>query len=431
MSFWSAIKSVFVVDERVYTRSSLQNPSEWMYSWFGGHKTRSGVAVNSETALAHTGVFACAKILSDSVASLPVGLFGRQSDQIIELTGDTRHRLLSSEPSELYTSFDFRSVAMLHLALHGNFYADIIRDGNRRPVELRLIENPNHVNPELDPEGKLWYKVSGRKLPVRPFDILHVKGLSSNGLVGRSPIGIFRENIGLGLATTETQGSLWKNGASLTGYLKHPANPNPDQLKNISENWTSRYGGRENAGKTPVLSGGMEFVPLTLKPQDAMFLETAKLSLHDICRIYRIPPHMVGDLERSTNNNIEHQSLEFVRDTLRPWLKNWEQELNRKLLFDSEKSSRFFHFNVDGLLRGDTKSRAEYFTRALGSVSNPGWMSPNEVRALENLNPVEDGDSIYNPTMNNTGADASGQDNQSNDNNADDNSGEPGASATA
>jgi HK97 family phage portal protein len=167
-------------------------------------------------------------------------------------------------------------------------------------------------------------------------------------------------------------------------------------------------------------------VPLTLKPQDAMFIETAKLSLHDVCRIYRVPPHMVGDLERSTNNNIEHQSLEFVRDTLRPWLKNWEHELNRKLLFEGEKHKMFFHFNVDALLRGDTKSRGEYFTRALGSVSNPGWMTQNEVRALENMNPVADGDTIYDPTLNKTGADAAGQNTQDGTTETGD-QGEPGA----
>ena len=230
-------------------------------------------------------------------------------------------------------------------------------------------------------------------------------------LEGKSPITVFRENIGLGIATTQTQGSLWKNGTLISGYLKHPGKLAPDQVQNLRDTWQSRYTGRDNAGKTPVLENGMEFIPLSLKPADAMFLETAKLSLHDVCRIYRIPPHMVGDLERSTNNNIEHQSLEFVRDTLRPWLKNWEQELNRKLLFDSEKSRMFFRFNVDALLRGDTKSRAEYFTRALGSVSNPGWMTPNEVRSLEKLNPIENGDTIYNPTLNNEAPDSIQADN--------------------
>jgi HK97 family phage portal protein len=407
MGIISQIRGIFQSEQR----NSLSHPAEWMYTWMGGKPTRSGVNVNGETALTHAGVFACAKILSESVASLPVALYIDTGEVVNELSNDTRTRLIGAEPSELYTSFDFRSTAMLHLALHGNFYADIIRDGNRRPVELRIIENPNWVKPELDPEGRLWYRIFDqrstaggyveRTLPVRARDIIHVKGISSNGIEGKSPITLFRENVGLGIATTQTQGSLWKNGTLINGYLKHPGRLAPDQAQNLRDSWQSRYTGRDNAGKTPVLEAGMEFVPLTLKPADAMFIETAKLSLHDVCRIYRIPPHMVGDLERSTNNNIEHQSLEFVRDTLRPWLKNWEQELNRKLLFESEKNRMFFRFNVDALLRGDTKSRSEYFARALGSVSTPGWMTPNEVRRLENMNPVTAGDTVYNPTLNN------------------------------
>ena len=409
MGLIDTIRSAFSTTKE--TRASLQSPADWMYSWFGGRPTKSGINVNTENALTHSGVYACAKILADSVASLPLSLYINTGEAINELPNDTRTRLVGSEPSELYTSYSFRHVAMMHLALHGNFYADIIRDGNRRPIELRIIENPNWVKPEFDSEGKLWYRiydnyVQGRQiertLPVRPRDILHVKGVTTNGLEGKSPIAVFREQIGLGIAAIQTHGALWKNGAFMSGYLKHPGKLSPDQINNLRDSWQSRHTGTDNAGKTPILENGMEFVALALKPADAQFIETAKLSLHDVCRIYRIPPHMVGDLERSTNNNIEHQSLEFVRDTLRPWLKNFEQEYDRKLLFDSEKSRYFFWHNVDGLLRGDTKSRAEYFTRALGSVSTPGWMTPNEVRRLERLNPVADGDMMYNPTLNNS-----------------------------
>lgn len=398
MSIATAIKRLFFVQEE---RSSLQNPPEWLYSLLGGSKTAAGVSINSETALAHSAVYACSKVLSESVASLPLELFLSTGQETRPLTSDPRYTLLNSEPSPLYTSFDFRAVAMMHLCLYGNFYADIVRNGNRQPSELRVID-PRNVTPEIDPEGNLWYKINQRRMPVRPRDILHIKGLSTDGIIGRSPIQVFRETIGLGIATTETQGSLWKNGMLTMGYLKHPAKMTQDQVADIKENFKINHAGRSNAGKMPVLQGGMEYVPLTLKPSDAMFIETAKLSRQDICSIYRVPPHMIGDLERSTNNNIEHQSLEFVRDTLRPILKNWEQELNRKMLFDSEKPSKFYRFNVDALLRGDTKSRGEFFTRALGSVSSPGWMTPNEVRAMENMNPFDGGDTLYTPTMNNS-----------------------------
>jgi len=399
MSIATAIKRLFFVEER--QTGTLQNPPEWLYSLLGGSKTAAGVSINSETALAHAAVFACSKVLSESVASLPLELFLSTGQETKVLTTDARYPLVNSEPSTLYTSFDFRAVAMMHLCLYGNFYADILRDGNRRPMELRVID-PRNVLPELDPDGGLWYKINGRRMPVRPRDILHIKGLSTDGIIGRSPIQVFKETIGLGIATTETQGSLWKNGMLTMGYLKHPAKMTTEQVADIKENFKINHAGRANAGKMPVLQGGMEYVPLTLKPSDAMFIETAKLSRQDICSIYRVPPHMIGDLERSTNNNIEHQSLEFVRDTLRPILKNWEQELNRKLLFDNEKAAKFFRFNVDALLRGDTKSRGEYFTRALGSVSSPAWMTPNEVRLMENMNPVDGGDTLYSPTMNNS-----------------------------
>ena len=407
MGFFDNIKAVFTPKNQ---RANLLGTPEWSWGWFGARPTKSGVAVNGETALAHAGVFTCAKILSESIASLPVGLYTSDNGQILQLTGDIRNYLISQEPHDLYTSYDFRATAMVHLALHGNFYADIIRDGNRRPKALRIIENPNWVIPELDINGNLWYrvydyKVNGqmreRETPVRPRDIIHIKGMSTDGLVGKSPISIFRENIGLGIATTETQAALWKNGAFMSGYIKHPGKLSPDQQQNLSQAWQARYTGRENAGKTPILDGGLEFVPLMMKPADALFIETAKLSLQDIFRIYRIPMHMGGLLDRATNNNIEHQSLEFVRDTLRPILKNWENELDRKLLFENEKMRLFFRFNVDAMLRGDTQSRAEYYQRALGSVSSPGWMTPNEIRVLENLNPIADADTNYNPAMNN------------------------------
>lgn len=412
MSILDNIKAVFTPKNQ---RANLLGTPEWSWGWFGARPTKSGVAVNSETALAHSGVYTCAKILSESIASLPVGLYTSDNSKIQQLTSDRRNYMISQEPNDLYTSYDFRATAMVHLALHGNFYADIIRDGNRRPVRLRIIENPNWVIPELDLNGNLWYrvydyKVNGqmreRETPVRPRDIIHVKGMSTDGIVGKSPISIFRENIGLGIATTETQAALWKNGAFMSGYIKHPGKLSPDQQQNLSQAWQARYTGRENAGKTPILDGGLEFVPLMMKPADALFIETAKLSLQDIFRIYRIPMHMGGLLDRATNNNIEHQSLEFVRDTLRPILKNWENELDRKLLFENEKMRLFFRFNVDAMLRGDTQSRAEYYQRALGSVSSPGWMTPNEVRVLENLNPIADADTIYNPAMNNITPDA-------------------------
>lgn len=398
MSFFTRIFDVF----RPQLRASLANPAEWMYSWFGGKPTNSGVNINADSALTHATVFACIRVLAETFASLPVGFYRETSKGSERITTDGRDFLISKEPSDLLHSYDFRLTAMAHLCLDGNAYAVIERNGSRRPVALHLCQNPGAVVIERDKRNpsKLWYKLPEYKDPFPASDILHIKGLSRDGIYGKSPISLFAENIGLGLATVQTQGSLWKNGTLISGYLKHPGKLDPDQSARLRDTWKARHAGKDNAGSTPVLENGLEFVPLTLKPADAMFLETARLSRQDICAIYRVAPHMVGDLERSTNNNIEHQSLEFARYTMLPYLKSWEAELDRKLLFDSEKGRAFFRFIMEGLLRGDTKSRAEYYTRALGSVSTPGWMSKNEVRALENLPSVEDGDTIYSPLLN-------------------------------
>lgn len=365
--------------------------------------TKSGVAVTQDSALTHAAVYACIKVLGESIASLPVNLYKKTPIGAESLDTDSRNLLVAYEPSELYHSFDFRNTMMLHLGLHGNAYALIIRNGNRGPIELRIL-NPLSVTPFLTPEGALFYNVNSVKLPYPAKDIIHLKGLSADGIVGKSPIEMHRETIALGIATTNTQGSLWKNGTLINGYLKHPLKMAPDEAERLRNTWKTRYSGGDNAGRTPVLENGLEFVPLSLKPADAMFLETAKLSRQDVCALYRVPPHMIGDLERSTNNNIEHQSLEFVRNTLMPYLKIWEHELNRKLLFPGEKARLYFRFNVDGMLRGDTKSRAEYYTRALGSVSSPGWLSEDEVRMLENMN-KKGNDVIYNPSMNQKSSD--------------------------
>ena len=394
------------------TRSTFQSPSRWMLDLWGT-PTKTGISINQDTVLAHAALYSCIKVLGESVASLPVSLYKKTSVGSESVDTDGRNLLVAYEPSELYHSFDFRLTMMLHLGLHGNAYAWIIRNGNRAPIELKIL-NPGAVMPFLSSDGALFYKVENILLPIASRDMIHLKGLSSDGIVGKSPIETFRETIALGIATTQTQGSLWKNGTLINGYLKHPLKMTEDEGKRLAGSWASRFSGSDNAGKTPVLENGLEFVPLSLKPADAMFLETAKLSRQDICAIYRVPPHMIGDLERSTNNNIEHQSLEFVRNTLLPYLKLWEHELNRKLLFPGEKARMFFRFNVEGMLRGDTKSRAEYYTRALGSVSNPGWMTMNEVRALENMNKQDDGDVIYNPSMNQQNDPAAGEDNGTN-----------------
>ncbi len=353
-----------------------------------GPKTKSGVSVNSESILTHVAFYACAKVLGESLASLPLGKFRRdKGGNVEEMTSDPVHRLVNSEPSELYTSFTFRSTAMLHLCIDGNFYAEIIRNGIGRPSELRICEDPAMCTPYLDKNGALWYKLCHKEQLVRAADVFHVKGLSSNGLKGKSPLQLFRENVGMGLATTYAQSALWKNGTLSTGYLKHPSKLTPEQVNNMRDMWGEKYAGTENAGKPMVLENGLEYIPLTLKPADALFIETAKLSKEDMASIHRVPQHKIGLLERSTNNNIEHQGLEFRTDTMLPIALNFEQEYNRKLLFDSEKGTTFFRHNMDGLLIADSKSRADFLTK----MFNIGAYNSDEIRATNSMNPIPGG----------------------------------------
>lgn len=383
----SFLENVGILQRSSQAPVSLANPSEWMYSMFGP-KTKSGVSVNSESILTHVAFYACAKVLGESLACLPLGLFRKDKNgNVEEMVNDQRHRLVNSEPSDLYTSFSFRVTAMLHLCVDGNFYAEIIRNGIGRPVELIICDNPAACTPFIDKNRQLWYKLCHKEQLVPAANVLHVKGLSSDGLKGKSPLQLFRENVGMGLATTYAQSSLWKNGTLSTGYLKHPLKLTADQVSDMRAMWADKYAGTDNAGKPMILENGMEYVPLTLKPADALFIETTKLSKEDMASIHRMPPHKIGLMERSTNNNIEHQGLEFVTDTMYPHAKNFEQEYNRKLLFPSEKGDMFYRHNMDALMRPDSKSRAEFMVKMFGI----GAMSSDEVRAMNNMNPIPGG----------------------------------------
>lgn len=369
--------------------SGLENPARWLLELLNGHESHSGVAVNDESALSYAAVYACCRILSDSIASLPISLRRKLPDGGSEIA-DRRpeHRLMAVSPSDLYTSFTFRSTAQLHLGLRGNAYARIMRDGRYGARELRLL-HPAHVRP-FTHNGSLYYDVTPdhnglngtERMVLGPDDVLHIVGLSSDGLCGKSPITVLRDTIGMGIANRNNVAKLQKRGR-LEGYLRHPNKLNADQVTGIRDNFKTPL----KNGEFPLLENGVEFQSISLSPHDAEFINTHKLTSRDIFSAYRIPPHMAGDLERATFSNIEHQALEFVKFTLLPWIRNWEQELNRKLLPTDLQSDHYFHFNVDGLLRGDFKTRMEGYVRAI----QWGMLNRDEVRALEDLNPIPDG----------------------------------------
>ena len=363
--------------------------------------TAAGKTVTEQSAMQLTAVYACVRILAEAIAGLPLHLYRRGKNGSKDKAADhPLYSLLHDETNPEMTSFVFRETMMTHLLLYGNCYSQIIRDGRGQVTALYPLM-PNQMSVDRDERGQLYYTylrsneeaatMSGSTVYLMPEDVLHVPGLGFDGLVGYSPIAMARNSIGMALACEEYGARFFANGASPSGVLEHPGT-----IKDISrlrESWNSVYGGSKNAGKVAILEEGMHYAPISISPNEAQFLETRKFQVDEIARIFHVPPHMIGDLERSTFSNIEQQSLEFVKYTLNPWVCRWEQALTRALLSPREKREYFIKFNVDGLLRGDYQSRMNGY--AVGRQN--GWMSANDIRELENLDriPAEQGGDLY------------------------------------
>ena len=370
------------------------------YSFFLGNSS-SGKRVNQKSAMQMTAVYSCVRILSEAVASLPIHVYKYNSQGGKEKALDhPLYFLLHDEPNPEMTSFVFRETLMTHLLLWGNAYAQIIRNGKGEIVALYPLM-PDRMTVDRDEYGKLYYEytvstddahtLKGSTVRLEPRDVLHVPGLGFDGLVGYSPIAMAKNAIGLAIAAEEYGSKFYANGAAPSGVLEHPGTLK-DPAK-VRDSWSETFGGSANSHKIAVLEEGMKYTPISINPNEAQFLETRKFQINEIARIFRVPPHMVGDLEKSSFSNIEQQSLEFVKYTLDPWVSRWEQSMIRSLFTKEEKTSYFIKFNVDGLLRGDYQSRMNGY--AIGRQN--GWMSANDIRELENLDriPAELGGDLY------------------------------------
>lgn len=370
------------------------------YSFYMGGSS-AGKNVNERSAMQMTAVYSCVRILAEAVAGLPLHLYRYKEDGGKERAIDNNlYHLLHDEPNKEMSSFIFRETLMTHLLLWGNAYAQIIRNGKGEVVALYPLM-PNKMQVDRDENGELYYiytrssdeakTMDGVTVYLTPRDVLHIPGLGFDGLVGYSPIAMAKNAIGLAIATEEYGAKFFANGAAPSGVLEHPGTiKDPSRLR---ENWNSTFGGSANSGKVTVLEEGMKYTPISISPEQAQFLETRKFQIDEIARIFRVPPHMVGDLEKSSFSNIEQQSLEFVKYTLDPWVIRWEQSLSRALLNEDEKRKYFFKFNLEGLLRGDYESRMSGYAVARQN----GWMSANDIRELENMDkiPAEDGGDLY------------------------------------
>ena len=371
------------------------------YSFLFG-RTTSGKPVNERTAMQTTAVYACVRILAEAVASLPLHVYEYQDDGGKKLVHDhPLYYLLHDEPNPEMTSFVFRETLMSHLLIWGNAYAQIIRDGAGRVLGLYPLL-PDKMEVQRDDRGNIYYVYSRNSdenpmfkeygnIKLKAEDVLHIPGLGFDGLIGYSPIAMAKNAVGMTLACVEFGASFFANGANPGGVLEHPGVlKDPSKVR---ESWNSVYRGVNNAHKIAVLEEGMKYQQIGIPPEEAQFLETRKFQINEIARLYRIPPHMVGDLDKSSFSNIEQQSLEFVKYTLDPWVIRWEQSLQRSLLLPGEKGKYFIKLNVDGLLRGDYQSRMNGY--AVGRQN--GWFSANDIREMENMNriPDEEGGNLY------------------------------------
>jgi len=337
-------------------------------------------------------------VLAESVASLPCILYRRRADGGKDRATDhPLFQVLHDQANGWNTAFEYVEGTMTNLAMRGNGYAFVER--NRAGQCIGLVPlNPDGVTIE---QARDWSPVYTGTLPdnsrhkFRPSEMHHIRGPLPKGYVGQSILSLARNAIGLGLAAEQFGAHLYKNGVKPSGVLTHPKKIGSEAVETLRQQFQDKYAGLSNSSKPLLLEEDMQWVSLSINPDDAQFLETRKFQRSEIAGIFRVPAHLVNDLEKATFSNIEHQTLEFVVHSLRPWLKRWEQAINRDLLAPSERGEYFAEFLMDDMLRGDIKTRYEAYALAIQNKI----MNPNEVRVRENMGPREGGDVFENPSI--------------------------------
>jgi HK97 family phage portal protein len=357
-------------------------------AWMRGRITNSGVAVNEDSALRYVTVYSCVRVLAETLGSLPLIVYRERPDGGRDKARDHPvYRLLHDEPNDEMTSQTFRETQMGHLALSGNCYAVIQTNRRGEVIELYPVEW-DRMDPKRNPDTRrIEYHLNDRGsveiLP--PEKVLHIPGLGYDGVRGYSPIRMAQEAVGLGLAATEFAARFYGQGMNMGGMLEHPGKLSEEAHKRLKKSLEEEGAGLANSWRPLILEEGMKYARIPMPLTDAQFIETRRFNREEICGLLRVPPHLVADLERSTNNNIEHQSLEFVMYSMLPYVTRWEQAINRRLFTRAEREKGYYaKFNLAGLLRGDYKSRQE----GLAIQRQNGIISADEWRALEEINPI-------------------------------------------
>lgn len=365
--------------------SGLEDPAAWL---FGNNEAKSGIVVDEEKAMRYSAVHGAVKVLAESVASLPLNVYKNLEPRGKEKVKDHHlYKILHSQPNNIQSSYNYREVKMAHLALWGNFYAEIERNNRGEPVALWPIK-PSVVKPRLnETKDEILYDIKTKKgqATFSRLSIFHIPGLGFDGIKGKSVIGMAREAIGLGLVAEEFGATFFSEGAHPGGIIEYPGSLGDDAYNRYVKEMRQKYNGLGKSHKLMVLEEGLKYHQTSIPPEDAQFLQTRKYQVEEIARMYRIPPHMLADLDNATFSNIEEQNINFVVHTLRPWLVRIEQAYNMQLFSDDDE--HFCEFVVDGLLRGDIETRYE----AYATARQWGWLSANDIRALENMNPLPDG----------------------------------------
>lgn len=382
-------------------RASLENPSTSLSAFIDygdDKKTTSKIVVNEEKALGVSAYFSCIKVIAETMASMDLEVVEKVGKATRANTSHPNYWLLHAQPSPLYNRFEWVQAMLVWATSWGNGYSKIIRDRFANAIELKILPEYD-VTPKITERGKLYYEWfhDGATEIIQADDMFHLKNLGTNGLAGFSTATIQRESLANSIAKTQHEGAFYANGAKASGVLMTPGHMGEKEKTNLKESFQKEHESTKNRFKTIVLEEGVKYQQLTIPQNDAQFLESKKLDRVEVCGWFRMPPHKIGDLSDANYSNIESQDRSFAKDVAVPWAERFQQELNRKLLFENERGQFMHQFNLDDLIKGDIKTRYEVW----GSAVQYGIVKPTEPREAEGW-PMEGTESINKFFMNST-----------------------------
>lgn len=378
--------------------TSLSKPSTWFTALFGP-TSKSGVQVTPKSVISLTAMWRAVNILSETIASLPFEVIEQLPGGDIRIaTEHPIYQVINVEPNQLYTSFTYRHTSMAHACIHGNWISVLNRNARTNQVSSLTIVDASKVEPviirnEETGADELFYRVKYMDKTFPASDVIHIPNLSFSGIAGLNPMSIHQDNFGMGLAGRDYINTYFKNGTMIGGWIEYPDTLEDQQYNRMKSSFRLEYGGADNAGTTPILEGGAKYHKINASLGDAQSIEAQKFNIEDISRITGVPVHMLQSLDRATFNNIEQLSLEFATYTIRPWVKRIEQEFNRKIFREQDKGRYKVRLNMDALLRADSEGRANMYKTLWGM----GAISVNEIRRMEKMNSVENGDMRFIP----------------------------------